>query len=161
MSSTHPITEGSPEASYVRGTHLPSFILPYIAVVINTTWSGWQWAVKVSQLQYSRSIPDEKKYLSVSAMTVSFSSWWLASAYLFGIPWPDILGFMFRGRNWILPDYVFKTSNPRLVSLLIIKFWNTSAMSHPPILGCRHEYHLAMGTVCFEGFPVTVVPGHI
>ena len=82
MSSTHPITEGSPEASYVRGTHLPSFIRPYLAVVINTTWSGWHWAVKVSQLQYSLFSPDEKKYLSVCAMTLSFSFRWLASFYL-------------------------------------------------------------------------------
>ena len=82
MSSIHPITEGSPEASYVSGTHLPSFILPYFVVVINTNWSGWHWAVKVSQLQYSRCIPNEKKYLSVCAMPVSFSFLWLASAYL-------------------------------------------------------------------------------
>ena len=51
--SIHPISCSFPAPSYDIWTHLPNLILPYFADVISTTSFGSQWALNVSQLQYS------------------------------------------------------------------------------------------------------------
>ena len=55
ISSAHPILWGFPSMSNECWTHLPTFILPYVAEVIIITWSGLHLALNVSQLQYSLS----------------------------------------------------------------------------------------------------------
>ena len=63
ISSAHPILWGFPSMSNECWTHLPTFILPYVAEAIITTWSGLHLALNVSQLQYSLS-KSESKYFN-------------------------------------------------------------------------------------------------
>ncbi len=62
ISSAQPSLWGFPWMSNECWTQRPTLILPYMAEVINTIWSWLHLAVNVSQLQYSLSISESKRF---------------------------------------------------------------------------------------------------
>ncbi len=71
MFCLHPTSTGFPESSYVFLIQRPNFMRPYFASVIMITYPCVQFALNVSQLQYSRRKPGEKMSHSLK---LAFSS---------------------------------------------------------------------------------------